>query len=459
MRTRTPAFALAAMISISTPLALVGQANGAFALSRRVDAIADSVIRTGPVAGLAIGIRRGSNVVLLEGYGYADIELEVPASAETVYRIGSITKQFTAAAILRLVEQGELSLDDELTDFLPEYPTQGHQVTVHHLLTHTSGIKSYTSLGERWQKNLALEFTPEEMIDLFKDEPFDFAPNERFLYSNSGYFLLGAIIEQVTGRSYADYIEDEFFAPLDMSGSYYCDERRIIPHRAEGYAREDGKLVNDAPIGMTQPYAAGSLCSTVRDLLTWQAALSSGRIVSDDSYRLMITPARLANDSSTGYGYGLAIGRLERHTKISHGGGINGFQSQLAEYPGDSLVVVVLANTEGARPGRIERQIAELILGIEREQPKDLPLSEAEITRLVGTYDLGPLQIRVFERDGKLMAQGTGQPAFQLLYQGDGVFVAVFDPTVRLEFDMEGERAGSLTLIQGGRQTRAARVD
>jgi CubicO group peptidase (beta-lactamase class C family) len=272
------------------------------ALTTAVDSIAQQELATGRVAGLTIAVARNGELILDKGYGYADLENELPATARSVYRIGSITKQFTAAAILRLVDEGKLSLDDELTKFLPDYFTGGRKITIHHLLTHTSGIKSYTSLGPKWRTKMRLDLTHDELVGLFMDEPFDFEPGEKYLYNNSGYYLLGMIIEKITGQSYGDYLEEVFFRPLGLESTRYCDETPLIRYRARGYAPSLTGLVNAQPISMNQPYAAGSLCASAADLVRWQEALSGGEVVSGTSYELMTTPAMLNDGSPTNYG-------------------------------------------------------------------------------------------------------------------------------------------------------------
>jgi CubicO group peptidase (beta-lactamase class C family) len=330
----------------------------------KIDSLAGATLASGTVASLAIGVKHGDDLLVAKGYGMADLENAVPAKAETVYRIGSITKQFTAAAIMQLVEEGKIGLDDPMTRFLPDFPTQGHEVTIRHLLTHTSGIKSYTGL-DAWSPKITLDLSDQELVDLFKNEPFDFAPGEQFLYNNSGYYLLGMIIAEASGEGYRDYLNDHLFEPLGLSGSYYCDERPIIPWRAEGYDAVEGELANDEYLSMNQPGAAGALCSTVPDLLTWTEALTSGQVVSPESYAQMTTPFTLNDGSKTGYGFGLGVGNLEGNPMVSHGGGINGFVTSLARFPEADLDVVVLSNTPGPHPGQVSELIARWALGIE----------------------------------------------------------------------------------------------
>lgn len=430
------------------------------ALGARVDSMAMAALARWPAVGLSIAVVRGNDTIAMKGYGRADFENDVPATAQTVYRIGSITKQFTAVAVLQLLEQGKLSLDDTIQRFLPDYHAQGRRVTIRQLLTHTSGIKSYTSLGPEWTRTMRLDVSHDSLVALFQDKPFDFEPGTKFLYDNSGFYLLGMIIERASGQPYAAYLAQHEFAPLGLSATLYCDDRPLLAHRAAGYERDSGKFVNASPLSMTQPYSAGALCSTVGDLVAWQRSLVTHRLISAASTAMMSTPATLSDGSRTGYGFGLAIGNLGDHRKIGHGGGINGFLTELDYYPDDSLTVVVLANSESAEPGRLAEDIARAVLGVAPPVVKDVPLSAAAIARVAGTYALGPLRVRVFETSGKLQAQATGQGAFGLRWQGDSSFVAAFDDNVRLVFQpADAPRATSFILYQGGIAQTATRVE
>lgn len=428
------------------------------ALVSKIDSLAEGTLADGPVASLAIGVKRGSDLLLVRGYGLADLELGARATAETVYRIGSVTKQFTAAAVMQLVEAGKIGLDDPMTKYLPDYPTQGHTVTIRHLLTHTSGIKSYTSL-EGWRSTLTLERTDDELVALFKDESVDFAPGEEWLYNNSGFYLLGMIIERASGETYREYLGAHLFEALGLGGSSYCDERPIIRNRAEGYEQDDGKLVNDAPLSMNQPGAAGALCSTVPDLLNWESALRGGQVVSADSYVQMTTPYELTDGSSTGYGFGLGVGDLEGHPRVSHGGGINGFVTMLSYFPESDLTIVVLSNTGGGHAGRVARTIAMWALGIPIPTVSDEPLSAEERATYEGSYQIeGGPEITVYSDEGVLFAKVGEQSAFRLRAQGNHVFIPTFDDTVRMEFTLENGGATELVLHQGGVSTVAKRA-
>jgi len=327
---------------------------------------------------------------------------------------------------------------------------------VRHLLNHTSGIKSYTSLGPKWARGVRLDLAPDSLIALFANEPFDFKPGDAWSYDNSGYFLLGMIIEKLSGKTYGQYVQDELFTPLGLKSTIYCDQAPLIKHRAQGYAlRPDGKFINAEPLSMTQPYAAGSLCSTVNDLAAWTLALSSGKVVSPASYKLMSTPGTLNDGKPLTYGFGLGTGVLGGHRQVSHNGGINGFISELHHYPDDSLVTVVLTNTGALTAVQLERLIARRALGI-----KDLPavpIAASALERLVGQYAVGSTPVRVFVENGRLRVQQQGNPAFGLKHVGGERFVRDDNDDVQFEFPA-GAPAPSMVRHQGGMVTTATRV-
>lgn len=423
-----------------------------------LDSIARAAVKDGILPGLSVAVERNGRPVYTQGIGLARVESGVPVTPETVFRIGSVTKQFTAAAILRLAEQGQLSLDDEITKFIPDYPTRANRVTLRHLLNHTSGIRSYTSLGARWASRMAEDLSHEEMLALFQDEPFDFAPGERWLYNNSGYYLLGMVIERASGRSYSDYLQQEFLSPLGLENTSYCPNRPGARH-AGGYKPSAGGAAVADPFSMTHPYAAGALCSTAQDLVKWNRALVEGRVVTPESYREMASAGTLASGAPLGYGYGLAIGALEGVRRVSHGGGINGFAASLSYYPEHDVTIAVLANSGAANLAQLEAHLARAALGLPPQTRSNLPLSAEERARYTGTYDLGRLQLRVFEQAGRLMGQATNQPAFPLLNQGEHTFlVDVPQQEIRLVFQLEGGRATGLVIYQGGAVIPAKRV-
>lgn len=334
-------------------------------LQAAVDAIAAEALKSKAAPGLSIAVGREGRVVLAAGYGTANVELNVAVRPASVFRIGSVTKQFTAAAVMQLVERGEISLDDRLDKFVPEFPVAGRAITVRHLLNHTSGIKSYTGLGFKFWGVSRRDLGHSELLDLIKDEPADFQPGEKFMYNNSGYYLLGMILEKTTGFKYATYMKNRIFEPVGLASTVYCDNEPIIPGRASGYQPAfDGEIRNADMLSMKVPFAAGALCSTATDLVTWTYALAGGKVVKPESYQQMTARTTLNDGTGHPYGFGLANGELAGHRRVSHGGGINGFASSLAHYPDDGVVVAVLVNRGGTKVDAIAENVARAALGV-----------------------------------------------------------------------------------------------
>jgi CubicO group peptidase (beta-lactamase class C family) len=328
-----------------------------------LDAIASSHFPANE-PGAAVLVMKDGETLLRKGYGLADLEQAIAIEPDMVFRIGSVTKQFTAAAILLLEEAGKLSVQEDLRKYLPDYPTHGRVITIEHLLTHTSGIRSYTDMAS-FGENIRKDMTIDEVIALFKDEPLTFEPGEKYAYNNSGYFLLGAIIEKASGKSYESFLQEKIFEPLGMTQTYYGSAARIIPKRAQGYDGANGEFQNAEYLSMTLPYAAGSLLSTVDDLAKWDRALQKPGLLSRQSLEKWWKPFHLANGESIHYGYGWGISEYEGHRVVSHGGGINGFTCHFLRMPDDGIVVAVLTNRndEKTNPGLVARKLAAAAAG------------------------------------------------------------------------------------------------
>lgn len=425
-------------------------------LAARVDAIAARHLQRPGAVGLSVGIARGGTVLLERGYGLADAEFDVPADAATMFRIGSVTKQFTAALVMRAVERGELALADPLSRFVPDFDTGEHVVTVRQLLNHTSGIKSYTDLGPEWQAKWPLELSDAELLGLVAGKPFDFAPGTDWHYNNTGYYLLGMVLAKVHGKPYAQVVVDELSRPLGLTRTRYDSNQELIKNRAQGYSFRRGVLANDEVLGMSQPGAAGGLLSTGGDLVRWSMALGGGKVVQPESLALMCTPTVLPDGKDTGYGFGLMIGEFAGRRCIRHGGGIHGFNSMLLWLPDDDLHVAVVSNGERVPSNRVADDIVYEVLGVERPTAKDLPVPAELLQSICGDWRLEPmgLDARVFERDGKPMLQAQGQGAFRLLWQGEDEFRAEFDAEVRVVFAADRQ---SFALHQGGGVFRGVR--
>ncbi len=431
--------ALALAISVRE---LPGQAPHRGATIAAIDSLVAGYIESGYRAGVSIAVAQGRDMILAKGYGYANLEHRVPATAETIYRVGSLTKQFTAAAIMRHVEQGKLSLDDEVTKFFPNYPTRGRAFTVHQMLTHTAGVKNYTELGLA-DSTFRLDLSHEQMIGLFKNHSPDFSPGENWHYTNSPFYLAGVIVEQLSGQSYAEYLEHTFFQPLGMVNSSYCDTRAVVPHKASTYSAGRDGLVRANVIDMTVPYSAGALCSTVLDLITWQRAFDAHRAVNRDSHRRMTTPARLNDGWQTTYGYGLLADEIDGLRLVGHGGEIDGGSALLMYYPDHDLIVATATNTNpSAGPSFfvLGFDIARAALGLGPRKLADMTLSESELAKYVGRFTSPAVNVEFIVQNGRLALAGMGPQPLPLKYQGNDTFLTDVSPLLRFQFEGDGWR-------------------
>jgi D-alanyl-D-alanine carboxypeptidase len=415
-----------------------------------VDSIVTAALADGRAAGASVAVVRGRDTIVLKGYGYADLEFDVPTPDRAIYEIGSVTKQFTAAAILQLAEQGKLGLDDDLTKHLPDYPTHGHRIPIRRLLDHTSGIKGYTELPE-FGAFAMRKLARDSLVALFSARPFDFAPGEALVYNNSGFFLLGLIIEKTSGMSYEEFVAKNVFERAGMSDSRYCSERAIVKRRAHGYDMTPDGLVRAAYLDHTWPYAAGSLCSTVGDLVAWNQALHGGRMLSPDSYRELITPGPLNSGLRPRYAKGILADSLLGRRAIHHGGGINGFLSDLKYFPDDTLTIVVLVNTAGpVAPGAISTSIAEAMFGkwsLQGIAFRGKTEDYAGEYQGVGRGRALVVRIAAGGEKGTLTLQSGQGRVQRLIYLGGESFAA---NGARYTFVRDGGRVAALRADQGG---------
>ena len=418
-------------------------------LTQQLDEVVQDFHKEGP--GYSIIITKDGETIYHNAVGLANLELEVPLSTDHIFRIGSITKQVTACAILQLIEEGKLDLQDDITKFYPGYPSHGKSITVEHLLTHTSGIKSYTGM-EKWDSEVRKQdFTVAGLIDFFKDEPMDFDPGTAFSYNNSGYILLGYIIEKASGMSYEDYVEKEMFAPLGMHDSYYGHPEEILPRRTSGYSQGPDGYINAPFLSMTQPYAAGSLLMTVGDLAIWNKAVFADEVISKESRDKAHTDYILSTGESADYGYGWTFAKLEGSPVITHGGGINGFSTDAAYLPEEGLFIAVFSNCNCLNPGRLMQRLARTAIGKPYIKPKRVDVSEEELNSYVGEYEIAPgFIVTVSTKEGKLLAQPTGQAQVELVPIGERRFaIEVVEAEIQFNQSDTGE-VNSLTLFQGG---------
>ncbi len=422
------------------------------AIIRAVDSIVGRAADGRSLVGAAVLVRRGGRTLVAKGYGKADLELDVPATDRTVFRIGSITKQFTAAMILQLADSGRLALDDPLATYLPWFPLQGRTVTVRQLLNHTSGIPSYTGTGAAFGRIARLATPPESLLALVAGKPFDFEPGAGYRYNNSGYVLLGMILEKVTGKRYADLLTERIATPLGLTDTRYCDERAVTPRRARGYARSATGPVNADPIDMSTPFSAGGLCSTVGDLARWREALVSGRVMRPESYARMIRPDSLTTGAPLTYGYGLAPAQLQGHRSVGHGGAINGFESMFQWFPDDSVTVIVLGNTEGNGVDQLAVRIERAALGLPTPPRPSRPLPAADRDQFVGVYrSAGGDSVVVRAAGAGLELMDPDEGPTRLLFQGANAFTPDNEDPYVFIFVMEEDRVVGMRIRADGR--------
>ncbi len=339
----------------------------------QIDQLLSKYNEYGQFNGSALVAEHGK-VIFKKGYGQANMEWDIQNQPDTKFRLGSISKQFTAFLIVKLAEEGKLKLDSPITTYLPNYPkATGDKITVQHLLTHTSGVPNYTSAPNFLKEKSRDPYTPEEFVKTFENLPLDFTPGEKFSYSNSGYFLLGYIIEKVSGKSYEQYLQETILTPLKMSNTGYDHGEVILKKRAAGYEKQGKKIINAPYLDMSIPYAAGSLYSTVEDLYLWDQALYTNQLLSEKSMESLFKPYIKAWDNY--YGYGWFINEVNNGDKgklkiIEHGGGINGFNTIISRVPADKNLVVLLNNTGGTVLGEMNDAIRAILYNQSFNQPK-----------------------------------------------------------------------------------------
>jgi len=398
------------------------------------------------------------HIVYKKAFGLANLELNVPMQSDMVFRIGSITKQFTAVAILQLEEQGKLSLQDDIAKFIPGYPTQAYKITIENLLTHTSGIKSYTNVPE-FHEYMKEDLKPEEAIDKFKNLPMEFAPGTKWNYNNSGYFLLGYIIEKVTGMKYQDYIEQKLFKPAGMTNSLYGSDSKIVKNRAYPYEANGDKTVNAEYLSMLLPYSAGSLMSTVEDLYKWNRALLTDTLIKKETLARAWTEFKLADGKRTNYGYGWFIDTLQGSPSVDHGGGINGYLTKGIYLPKEDVFVAVFSNNTAKSPDVVAARLAAMAIGkfnlhVETPVPADL------IDQYPAVYeDEAGTQRLVFKEGDELLSQRNHGEKLEIKqFARDKFFFDKYFTILTFNRDASGKIIG-VEAEDGGTVTKFKRTD
>lgn len=440
------------MAPIRYALVLLFVATTAFAQdTARMEQVLDGSVKNRTFMG-AVLVAKGDAVILSKGYGSANLEWEIPNSPATRFRLGSITKQFTAAAILLLEERGKLSTGDPIKKHMPEAPAAWDVITIHHLLTHTSGILNFTSLKE-YPGLRGTATTVDKTIAVFRDKPLDFPAGEKMSYSNSGYLVLGHLIEKITGGSYEAFVQTNLLTPIGMSDSGYDSNTRIIPRRASGYLTGPGGFVNAGYVHMTVPHAAGALYSTTGDLLKWERALFGGKVLSAASLQKMLTPEK------NNYAYGVGVQTTDGRKVVRHGGSIDGFNTAMFYYPGSGVSIVVLANVNNPAPELLAAQLGAIAHGEAGHPPadrKEIPLPAAAAT-YAGVYNFIPgVTLTITHKGSQMFVQLTSQGPIEIFAESEtAFFVKVVD--AQITFGVDGGAVTHLVLHQNGRDQKATR--
>ena len=410
-------------------------------LTQQFDDIVAQYYTDSNAPGATVLVAKNGKAIYRKAVGKSNLELDVDMIPENVFMLASITKQFTAIAILMLEEQGKLSLNDPITKFIPDYPTHGKTITVHHLLNHTSGIKSYTSIGDLRQI-ARQDKTLDELIDFFKNEPMDFDPGEDYRYNNSGYVLLGKIIEVVSGETYADFIDNHIFQPLGMTASQYGSHSKLIKNRAMPYEEGDKGYVNASYLSMSLPHAAGALTSTIDDMLKWQNALANNTLIKASTLQKAINGSKLNNGEHIDYGYGLGELTLKGSKGYTHSGGIFGTSTNGIYLINEDVYVIGLSNCSCNNIDAVTTQLAAAAIGKPYPSMKDvIQLNEDQLKKWVGAYQFEDGTVRhIFFKDGALksMRESTTNTVFDIFPLSENRFMFA-DGNIEYEFSQSDD--------------------
>jgi D-alanyl-D-alanine carboxypeptidase len=486
MRT-IPLLTLAVLLLCSAANALQGaHATAADLSTADLDAIVQRVIARERVVGASVLVARGDRVLLHKGYGFADLGLEVPTKDETVYHIVGPMLPFTGIAVMQQVESGKLSLDDDISKFIPEFPLQGHHVTVRQLLNHTSGIVDYHYLGDPIEATSRQPKALDEVTALYSGKNWVNEPGKKWDWSISGFNLLVTIVERVTGQSFPDYVQQNIFKPAGVKSTTYCDDFTLVHGLSHAYRKIGASYVEARENDMAYNSDL-RFCSTVGDLLQLWRAIKAQNLVRPETFQQMTMAEGAAahmsaQDPKAQYGFAMILNHEEDHRRIGQHGSLMGYSGSLYDFPEDQLTIIVLTNTEDQNAYAITRALGRAILGLPPlPDPKpaaepvlaDKPVSAAERKQLAGTFVLKLDQVganlhdsfaqyrrtyRVFDENGRLMVQPLGESPERLLKQDDGSFAMRSAPAAHISFAMQNGHAATMKLVSPGFPLAGERV-
>lgn len=470
---RTRAFLTLAVFIFSATMFSLGQTSAA-----SLDEVAKRIIARERVVGASVLVARGHQIILHKGYGFADLGLEAPAKEETVYHVVGPMLPFTGIAVLQLVERGKLSLDDDISKFIPEFPLQGHHVSIRQLLNHTSGIVDYHYLGDPIEATSRQPKALDEVMALYAGKNWVNEPGKKWDWSISGFQLLVTIVERVSGQSFPDYVQQNIFFPAGIKSTTYCDDFTLVHGLSHAY-RKSGKSYVQANENDMAYNSDLRFCSTVGDLYTLWQAIQEKKLIRPETFKQMTTAEGAAaqmspQDPKAQYGFAIMINHEEDHRRIGQHGSLLGYSGSLYDFPDDQLTIIVLTNTEDQNAYAITRALARAALGLpEIPAPpvtpervlSDNPVSAAERNQLAGTFllkldRLGPnlhdsfaqyrRTYRVFDENGRLMIEALGEGPERLLKQDDGSFAMRSSPRARISFVVEHDHAAAIKMDSQG---------
>ena len=427
-----------------------GQTKQDKQLEKKLDNLLSTQFKTSD-PGCEILVAKKGEIVYKKAFGSADIELNVPMKPDMVFKLGSITKQFTAIAILQLVEQGKLTLQDSLQKYIKDFPSKGHIITIENLLTHTSGIPDYMQLDYADKNAERKDYDPQQVIDKFKMLPLEFEPGSMFKYSNSGYYLLGYIIEKISGKTFKTYLRENILTPLSLSNTYFDSSNIIIPNRVNGYRKEGLEYRNADYWSMTIAYSAGELISNVEDLYKWHKGLYSYKILKKETLEKAITPYKLKDGTVTEYGYGWILKNVSGIKSIEHGGAITGFRTNEMYFPTEDIFVAALFNCECSPKDELSINIASLAL--EKPLQNEVKVDANLLNEYVGTYTLSTdlkRTIVVTKENNRLLAKVSEQETIPLIFQSDTKFQFKNILGAECEFIKENGKVTKFNVSQNG---------
>lgn len=425
-------------------------------VTAQIDSLLSSYVRLQKFNGSVLVAMKGT-VLLDKGYGYRNAAGKVPNDNHSIFQIGSVTKQFTSAIILKLQQENKLNVQDHLSKYFPHYPN-GDSITLQQLLTHTSGVYSYTEDRRFMMNHVSEPASREKMMALFRDKPLDFSPGTSWHYSNSGYSLLGYIIEEVTGKPYTQVVREYIFKPLKMEHSGFDFTNLSAKEKATGYfVLNDNNTVASPIVDSTVSFSAGAIYSTTEDLYRWHQALEKNTILTKEQQESAYTPVR------NHYGYGWEIDSFQGKRRVSHSGGIHGFTSNFSRLPQDDVCIILLSNSSSIVLGEITNSIYAILYHQPYQLPKErkaIALSEDVLKEYIGKYEINPqLKLDISLSGTTLMAAPTGQPTVTLLPEKKDFFFVQM-PDLQLEFTRNDKnQIDGFILHQGGQEVKCRKLD